>query len=95
MIRATLTTSNLEAEAASKASAAAVIYGGTFSAGTVTLHARRPGFTAWEVLTGTAFDTVTSFVIDISPKWEIKAVLTSGDGSDAVEVSVDAVPTIS
>jgi len=68
------------------------MYGGTFSAGTVTLSARPPGSATFETLTGTAFAEQQSFVIDVAPAWEIKATITSADGSDAVTVNIDRIP---
>ncbi len=91
MLRATLTNSNTEATASARCNSAAVQYGGTFSAGTVTLHARPHELAAFEALTGTDFATAQSFVIDVAPTWEIKAVITGADGSDAVTVSIDRI----
>ena len=91
MLRATLTNSTTSATASTRCNSAAVQYGGTFSAGTVTLHARPDGQATFEALTGTAFAAAQSFVIDVSKAWEIKAVITSADGSDAVTVSIDRI----
>jgi hypothetical protein len=91
MLRATLTSGTTSATAEGRCNSAAVQYGGTFSTGTVTIHARPNGVATFEALTGTAFAEAQSFVIDVAPTWELKAIITGAGGSDSVTVSIDRI----
>lgn len=91
MLSATLTSSVTTATVPNnfRSSSVAVKYGGTFSAGTVKIQARTNGSTDWDDLTGSSFDEVKSFVLDVSRDWQLRAVITSADGSDSVDVSIN------
>lgn len=91
MIDATLTSSVTEAVASLRANKASVNYSGTFSAGTVKLQIRPNGESTFSDLVGTSFSSETNFIVDLSPNWELKAVITGADGSDSVNVNVDPV----
>ena len=97
MINGTLTSGNTTVTAntdargnALKSQSMSVKYGGTFSAVTVSLESRAPGTSTWTTITDSSKTAVATFIANVGHNEEVRAVISGADGSDSVDVTVQA-----